>query len=50
MVRSLRKSQELIWGQSRVDEGRWVEEEATELKLYRVLPISGNSSVQRHLR
>lgn len=37
MVRSLRKSQELIWRQSRVDEGRWVEEEARELQLYRVL-------------
>ena len=37
MVRSLRKSQELIWRQSRVVEGRWVEEEARELQLYRVL-------------
>jgi len=37
LVRSLRKSQEPIWGQSRVDEGRWVEEEARKLKFYRVL-------------
>lgn len=37
MVRSLRKSQEPIWGQSRVDEGGWVEEEARKLKFHRVL-------------